>query len=100
MGKIEKVMDYEWVYEWMRPYYCADNGQLREVSAGNMSNSTAWDVVYDQITDRFSEAKFIVMDAEYKTPWIAKKTLEDSRIPISHTMRGGSWNVCTVAGAA
>lgn len=28
------------------------------------------------------EAQFIVMDAGYKTPWIVKKTLDDSRIPI------------------
>ena len=53
-----------------------------EVTAGNVNDSTAWDAVYDQVTDRFPEAKFIVMDAGYKTPWIAKKTLEDSRIPI------------------
>ena len=53
-----------------------------EVTAGNVSDSTAWDAVYEQVTDRFPEAKFIVMDAGYKTPWIAKKTLEDSRIPI------------------
>ena len=52
-----------------------------EVTAGNVNDSTAWDAVYDQVTDRFPEAKFIVMDAGYKTPWIAKKTLEDSRIP-------------------
>lgn len=57
----------------MRPYYCADNGRLGEVTVGNVSDSTAWDVVYDQITDRFSEAKFIVMNAGYKTLWIAKK---------------------------
>ncbi len=53
-----------------------------EVTAGNVNDSVAWDSVYDQVTDRFPEAKFIVMDAGYKTPWIAKKTLEDSRIPI------------------
>ena len=53
-----------------------------EVTAGNVSDSVAWDAVYGQVTDRFPEAKFIVMDAGYKTPWIAHKTLEDSRIPI------------------
>lgn len=53
-----------------------------EVTAGNVNDSTAWDAVYDQVTGRFPEAKFIVMDAGYKTPWIAKKALEDSRIPI------------------
>ena len=53
-----------------------------EVTAGNVSDSVAWDAVYDQVTEKFSDAKFITMDAGYKTPWIAKKVLEDSRIPI------------------
>lgn len=38
------------------------------VTAGNVNDSTAWDAVYDQVTGRFPEAKFIVMDAGYKTP--------------------------------
>lgn len=53
-----------------------------EVTAGNVSDSVAWDSLYDQVTGKFKEAKFIVMDAGYKTPWIAKKTLDDSKIPI------------------
>ena len=53
-----------------------------EVTAGNVSDSVAWDAVYDQVTEKFPTAKFITMDAGYKTPWIAKKVLEDSRIPI------------------
>ena len=53
-----------------------------EVTAGNIHDSVAWDALYDQVTEKFEEAKFIVMDAGYKTPWIAKKTLEDGRIPI------------------
>lgn len=53
-----------------------------EVTAGNANDSTAWDAVYDQVTDRFPEAKLIAMDAGCKTPWIAPKTSEDSRIPI------------------
>ena len=27
LRKIEKVMDYEWVYERLDPYYCHDNGR-------------------------------------------------------------------------
>ena len=42
----------------------------------------AWDAVYDQVTEKFSEVEFVTMDAGYKTPWIAKKVLEHSRIPI------------------
>jgi len=63
---------------------CDKNGFVLgvEVTAGNVSDSVAWDAVYDQVTDRFPEVKFVTMDAGYKTPWIAKKVLEDSRIPI------------------
>ena len=53
-----------------------------EVTAGNVSDSVAWDAAYGKATDRFDEAQFMVMDAGYKTPWIAKKTLDDSRIHI------------------
>lgn len=63
---------------------CNKNGMVLavEVTAGNVSDSVAWDAVYDKVTHRFDEAQFIVMDAGYKTPWIAKKTLDDSRVPI------------------
>ena len=27
LRKIEKVMDYEWIYERLEPYYCHDNGR-------------------------------------------------------------------------
>ena len=60
-----------------------------EITAGNVHDSVAWDSVYDRVTQRFQEAKFIVMDAGYKTPWIAKKILEDSRIPILPYTRKG-----------
>lgn len=53
-----------------------------EVTAGNIHDSVAWDALYDQVTERFPQAEFITMDAGYKTPWIAKKTLDDGRIPI------------------
>ena len=53
-----------------------------EVTAGNINDSTAWDAIYGQVTGRFPTANEIVMDAGYKTPWIAKKTLEDGRIPL------------------
>ena len=53
-----------------------------EVTAGNVHDSVAWDALYGQVTKRFPEAEFITMDAGYKTPWIAKKILDDDRIPI------------------
>ena len=53
-----------------------------EVTAGNVHDSVAWDALYGQVTGRFPEAEFITMDAGYKTPWIAKKILDDGRVPI------------------
>ena len=52
-----------------------------EVTAGNVHDSVAWDKVYDDVTGKF-KVQFVTMDAGYKTPWIAKKTIEDSKIPI------------------
>ena len=53
-----------------------------EVTAGNVHDSIAWDKVYDDVTKKFSTVEFVTMDAGYKTPWIAKKILDDGRIPI------------------
>lgn len=53
-----------------------------EVTAGNVHDSVAWDRIYDQVTGRFQAVKYVAMDAGYKTPWIAKKTLDTGRIPI------------------
>ena len=39
-------------------------------------------VAYDEVTRKFNEVKFVTMDAGYKTPWIAKKTIEDGRVPV------------------
>lgn len=41
----------------------------------------AWDKVYDDVTSKF-DVQFVAMDAGYKTPWIAKKTLDDGKIPV------------------
>lgn len=52
-----------------------------EVTAGNVHDSVAWDKVYDDVTSRY-DVEFVAMDAGYKTPWIAKKTLNDGKIPV------------------
>ena len=52
-----------------------------EVTAGNVHDSVAWDKVYDEVTGKF-KVQFVTMDAGYKTPWIAKKIIEDGRVPI------------------
>ena len=63
---------------------CDKNGFVLavEVTAGNVHDSVAWDAVYDRANKRLKGTKFVVMDSAYKTPWIAKKTLDDGNIPI------------------
>ena len=60
-----------------------------EVTAGNVHDSVAWDSIYEQVTGKFEEAEFIVMDSGYKTPWIAKKIFDDDRIPVLPYKRTG-----------
>ena len=52
-----------------------------EVTAGNVHDSVAWDKVYESVTSKFN-VQYVAMDAGYKTPWIAKKTLDDGKIPV------------------
>ena len=61
-----------------------------EVTAGNVHDSVAWDTLYDAVTHKYT-VKFVTMDAGYKTPWIAKKTIEDGKVPIlPYTRYNGS----------
>ena len=53
-----------------------------EVTAGNVHDSVAWDAVYDRVTAKFKHIQFVAMDAGYKTPWIAKKVLDDGKVPV------------------
>ena len=83
--------DHERQFAYEAHTACDKHGMVLdvEITAGNIHDSVAWDSVYDKVTERFQNAKFIVMDAGYKTPWIAKKTLDDSRIPILPYTRKG-----------
>ena len=62
---------------------CDKNGVILgvEVTAGNIHDSVAFDAIYDKVTKAF-EVTFLGMDAGYKTPWIAKKVLDDGKVPI------------------
>lgn len=71
---------------------CDKNGFVLgvEVTAGNVHDSVAWNAIYKAVTEKF-DVKFVTMDAGYKTPWIAKKVLDDGRIPIlPYTRYNGS----------
>ena len=52
-----------------------------EVTAGNVHDTVAWDALYDRVTGKH-DVEFVAMDAGYKTPWIAKKVVDDGRIPV------------------
>ena len=52
-----------------------------KVTAGNVHDSVAWDAVYDDVTHKY-DVQYVAMDAGYKTPWIAKKILDDGKVPI------------------
>lgn len=52
------------------------------VAAGNTHDSVMFDEVYDKTAERFPEIKAVAVDAGYKTPWIAKKIIDDGRIPV------------------
>lgn len=52
------------------------------VTAGNVHDSVAWDNLYAQTSARIPESDYIVMDAGYKHPWIAKRIFDDNRVPI------------------
>jgi len=50
-----------------------------EVTPGNVHDSVAFDVVYEDVTRKFPEINTLTMDAAYKTPWICKRIMDDGR---------------------
>ncbi len=63
---------------------CDKNGYVMDVTVnpGNVHDSVAFDGLYDRLVEKNPEIKTIVADAGYKTPWIAKKVIDDNRIPV------------------
>lgn len=51
------------------------------VAPGNVHDSVMFDDIYDKTIAYFPEAKVVVADSAYRTPWIAKKIIDDGRIP-------------------
>ncbi len=63
---------------------CDKNGYVLDVTLnpGNVHDSVAFDGLYDRLCEAFPEMKHIVADAGYKTHWIAKRVVDDGRIPV------------------
>ena len=76
--------DHERQFAYEAHTACDRHGMVLavEVTAGNIHDSVAFDNVYDRVVAQFKEIQFVTMDAGYKTPWIAKKILDDDRVPI------------------
>ena len=51
------------------------------VAPGNVHDSVMFDDVYNNTVSRFPEAETVVADSAYRTPWIAKRIIDDGRIP-------------------
>ena len=63
---------------------CDKNGYILdvEVTAGNVHDSVAFELYYDRLIEEFPQIEYVVMDAGYKTPAIARKVLKSNRIPV------------------
>ena len=42
----------------------------------------AFDALYARLKEKFLQMHDIVMDCDYKTPWICKQVLDDERVPV------------------
>ena len=51
------------------------------IAPGNTHDSTMFDELYDDVTERFPEIEAVAVDAGYKIPAIMKKILDSGRIP-------------------
>lgn len=51
------------------------------VAPGNVHDSVMFDDVYNNTVAHFPEVKAVVVDSGYRTPWIAKKIIDDKRVP-------------------
>lgn len=63
---------------------CDKNGYVLDatLNPGNVHDSVAFDGLYDRLCVKFPEMEYLVMDSGFKTPWIAKRVIDDGRIPV------------------
>lgn len=81
-GELRKG-EHQKIFAYSAHTVCDENNYIlnAEVTLANEHDSTAFDDIYDQTKEDFPECENIVLDAAYKTPWIAKKILDDGKIP-------------------
>ena len=89
LRKIEKVMDYDWLYERLEGYYCHTNGRpgtdpvvlIKMVLLQHLFGIPSLRQTYREVQVNLAYRWFLGHSA-YKTPWIAKKTIDDGIVPI------------------
>lgn len=76
--------DHKKCFAYTAQTACDKNGYVLDVTLnpGNVHDSVAFDGLYDRLRNRFFQIKYVVADAAYKTPWIAKRIIDDGKIPI------------------
>ena len=86
---IEKVMDYDWLYERLEGYYCHTNGRpgtdpvvlIKMVLLQHLFGIPSLRQTYREVQVNLAYRWFLGHSA-YKTPWIAKRTIDDGIVPI------------------
>ena len=76
--------DHKKCFAYTAQTACDKSGYVLDVTLnpGNVHDSVAFDGLYDRLCEIFPEVEFAVADAGYKTPWIAKRVIDDGRIPV------------------
>ena len=76
--------EHKRVFAYLSNTACNDNGIILdfEVTSGNKHDSTVFPFLYEKLKDKYKDNKYIIMDAGYKTPAIAKQVIDDGKIPL------------------
>jgi len=75
--------DHQEIFAYSAHTACDKNNFVLNatVTAANEHDSTVFDEVYEETKKDFPDCENIVLDAAYKTPWIAKRIIDDGKIP-------------------
>lgn len=76
--------EHEKMFAYSAHTVCDSNNFIltTEVTSGNIHDSTVFEEVYTQTVKQFPNVEHVVMDAGYKTPYIAKVVYDDNKEPV------------------
>ena len=75
--------EHETMFAYSAHTVCDKNNFIlaATVTAANVHDSTEFGTLYDKLKARFPDIPNIVLDAAFKTPWIAKRIFDDGKTP-------------------